>query len=183
MKALLFAIASAVLLIPASAGASAKTAGHTVELSSGRVDGSLILGKTLSEVTAALGRPDFRAGSSSRYRIGWGPARDFRLEVLFWPSDRGLRAWSVVLERGPVSDPKVGDLLGRSPEGLQRAVRAKYATTFKLLHPLACKRSGDCIGAFISRSSTDAGRVHLSFGTQPHTGTWLTIWRPFGVAR
>jgi hypothetical protein len=47
MRWFLLAIASAVLLVPATAGAGATTTRHTVELSSGRVDGRLILGRTL----------------------------------------------------------------------------------------------------------------------------------------
>ena len=84
------------------------------------------------------------------------------------------RAGSIVFERGPVRDVKLGDLLQRSSSALQAAIRAQYADTFRLLRPYACKRRGACVGEFAGRS----GSTHLTFGTQPVTGTWLTVWRP-----
>jgi hypothetical protein len=144
---------------------------RSVDLASGRVDGHRVLGITVTQVTAALGRPDFRVGPRSRLRIGYGTRGDFSTEVLFRLSGGVQRAWSIVFERGPVRDSKVGDLLRRST-ALQRAILAKYGTMFWLVRSYACKNK-ECVGEFAARN----GSLHLTFGTQPVTGTWLTIWK------
>ena len=82
------------------------------------------------------------------------------------------RAWSIVFKRGPVRDSKVGDLLQRSA-ALQRAVLAEYGTAFRLVRSYACKSTKESAGEFAARR----GPLHLTFGTQPVTGTWLTIWK------
>ena len=170
MARLLVLAALAVLALP-SAGAHAAPA-HTVSLADGRVDGHRILGRSVAGVTAALGRPDFRAGLPSRYRIGWGSSSDFPIEVLFRRGGGALRAWSIVFERG-VSDVKIGALLERSSSALQAAIRAQYGATFGLLRPYACKEGRDCVGEFAARS----GSLHITFGTHPALGTWLTVWQ------
>jgi len=169
MKRLLVVCALGVLALPA-VGAQA-TSGHTVDLENGRVDGHLVLGRTVAQVTAALGRPDFRVGPRSRYRIGYGTPSDFSTEVIFRRSGGVQRAWSIVFERGPARDSKVGDLLQRSI-ALQRAVLGRYGTTFRLVRSYACTKVG-CSGEFAARN----GPIHLTFGTQPVTRTWLTIWK------
>lgn len=169
-RLLLFVVAALALAVPAAQGA---TAAHTVDLTTGRVDGHYILGRMIAGVTAALGRPDFRVGGNSRYRLGWGEQPNFSLEVNFRRSGGVQRAWSIVFERGPVRDAMVGNLLQPSA-ALQRAIVANYGTTFKLVRPYACKTEMLCVGDFAARN----GPLHLTFGTQPVTGTWLTIWKP-----
>jgi hypothetical protein len=169
MKRLFLLFALAVLALP-TVGAHA-AAGHTVDLANGRVDGHPVLGRTVAQVTAALGRPDFYLGPRSSYRIGYGTQRNFSTEVFFRRSGAVQRAWSIVFERGPVRDLKVGDLLQRSA-ALQKAILAKYGTTFRLVRAYACKSKVACAGEFAARN----GPFHLIFGTQPVTGTWLTIW-------
>jgi len=168
MKRLVLLSTLAVLAFPASAAASAT---HVVDLASGRLDGQVIFGHTVAGVTAALGRPDFRSGPRGVYRIGWGTRPNFSLEVIFRPIGGVERAWSIVFERGPARDVKLGDLLGRSPRALQSAVRSRYADTFTLLRPYGCK-AGRCGGEFVARS----GSIHLTFGTQRTLGTWVTVW-------
>jgi hypothetical protein len=170
MKRLLLLCAFAVLALP-TVGAQA-TSGHTVNLANGRVDGHLVLGRTVAQVTAALGRPDFRVGPRSRHRIGYGTQSDFSTEVIFRRSGGVERAWSIVFERAPARDVKVGDLLQRSA-ALQKAVLARYGTTYRLTRFYACKHTTECSGEFAARN----GPIHLTFGTQPLTGTWLTIWQ------
>lgn len=170
MARLLVLATLAVLALPA-AGAQAATA-HTVNLADGRVDGHRILGRTVAGVTAALGRPDFRAGLPSRYRIGWGSSSDFSVEMLFRRSGGAERAWSIVFERG-VSDVKIGALLERRSSALQAVIRTRYGAAFELLRPYACKKGRDCVGEFAARS----GSLHITFGTHPTLGTWLTVWR------
>jgi hypothetical protein len=169
MKRLLLLCILAVLAMP-SVGAQATT-GRSVDLVTGHVNGHRLLGLTVAQVTAALGRPDFRVGPRSRYRIGYGPQSSFSTEVIFRPSGGVQRAWSVVFERGPVRDVKVGDLLQRST-ALQKAILTEYGATFGLARSYACKSRGQCSGEFVARN----GPLHLTFGTQPVTGTWLTIW-------
>ena len=103
--------------------------------------------------------------------VGWGERPNFSFEVVFRPISGVERAWSVAFERGPVRDVKLGDLLGRSSVSLQRAVRSRYADAFALVRPYACKR-GLCVGEFAARS----GSLHVSFGTQPKLGTWVTVF-------
>lgn len=170
MRRLVLLVVLAVVAVP-MAGAQAATA-HSVDLASGQVDGKQILGRTIAEVTAALGRPDFRIGTTSRCRIGWGTPSRFSTEVIFRRSGGVQHARSIVFERGPVHDAKVGNLLQPST-ALQRAIVAKYGTTFKLVRPYACKTEMRCVGEFAARS----GPLHLTFGTQPVTGTWLTLWK------
>src|SRR5665647_1231137 len=136
MRRLLVLSTIAVLVLP-SAGAAAT--GLTVDLASVRLDGRRILGRTVAVVTAALGRPDFHAGPQTRYRVGWGSPNDFSIEVLFRASGGAQHAWSIVLERGPIRDAKIGDLLERRSRALQAAIRAKHEDTFRLLRPYACK--------------------------------------------
>jgi hypothetical protein len=169
MTRLLVVCALGMLALPA-AGAQA-TRSHTVELATGRIDGHSILGRTVAQVTAALGRPDFRVGPRLRHRIGYGTASNFSTEVIFRRSGGVERAWSIVFERGSVRDAKIGDLLQRSG-ALQDAVLAHYGTTFRLVRSYGCKRTG-CSGEFAPRN----GVIHLTFGTQPASGTWLTIWK------
>ena len=170
MKRLLLLCAFAVLVLP-TVGAQA-TSGHTVSLANGRVDGHSILGRTVAQVTAALGRPDFRVGPASRHRIGWGTPGDFSTQVIFRRSGGVERAWSIVFDGGAVRDVKVGNLLQRSG-ALQKAVLAQYRTTFRLVRSYACKNKTECSGEFAARN----GPIHLTFGTQPVSGTWLTIWK------
>ncbi len=170
MKRLLVVSALCVLALPA-VGAQA-TRSHTVELASGRVDGRSVLGRTVAQVTAALGRPDFSVGPRLRHRIGYGTPSNFSTEVIFRRNAGVDRAWSIVFERGSVRDVKIGDLLQRSGD-LQDAILAHYGTTFRLARPYACKNTRECSGEFAARN----GLIHLTFGTQPVTRTWLTIWK------
>jgi hypothetical protein len=93
-------------------------------------------------------------------------------EVLFRRSGGALRAWSIAFERR-VSDVKIGALLKRSSSALQAAIRTQYGATFELLRPYACKKGRDCVGEFAARS----GSLHITFGTHPVLGTWLTVWQ------
>lgn len=70
-----------------------------------------------------------------------------------------------------VAGVRVGDLLGRSSASLRAAVRKEYGDTFGLVRPCACT-SDRCVGEFEARD----GPLHVGFGTQPSTGTWLTVF-------
>lgn len=169
MRRLLVLAAFVFLTVPA-AGPQAAT-GHTVNLADGRVDGHRVLGRSVAGVTAALGRPDFRAGLPSSYRIGWGRPSDFSVEVLFRRSGGTERAWSIVFERG-VSDVKLGALLSRTSAALQAAVGSQYGAAFDLVRSYACTSGRECSGEFAART----GSLHITFGTHRALGTWLTVW-------
>src|SRR5258708_1374054 len=141
MKRLLLLPTLAVLAIPA--GGAQATTGRSVDLVTGRIDGHRVLGLTVAQLTAGLGRPDFGIGPASRYRIGYGARSDFSIEVIFRRSNGVQRAWSIVFERGPVRDSKVGDLLQRSA-ALQTAILAKYGTAFSLVRAYSCKSTMTC---------------------------------------
>jgi len=162
----------AVLTLPAAAGAGGASV-RTVDLYTGYVDGHRVLGRTIAGVTAGLGRPDFRLGPTSRYRIGWGDRINFSVEVIFRRTGGVQRAWSIAFERGPVRDPKLGDVLGRSPSSLQSAVLVRYGDTFKLVRRYACTAIR-CVGEFGPRA---ASSLHLTFGTHRVLGTWFTVWQ------
>jgi hypothetical protein len=146
---------------------------HSVDLATGRVDGSRILGRTIAGVTAALGRPDFRVGPQSRYRIGWGDRSNFSIEVIFHKSGAVERAWSISFERGPIRDAKLGDLLTHNSRSLQASILARYGHAFKLARPYACT-AGNCVGEFAPRTGA---HLHLTFGTHAKLGTWVTLWQ------
>jgi hypothetical protein len=162
----------AVLTLPAAAGAGGASV-RTVNLATGYVDGHRVLGRTIAGVTAALGRPDFRLGPMSRYRIVWGDRSNFSVAVIFRRSGGVQRAWSIAFERGPVREPKLGNVLARSPSSLQSAVLARYPDNFKLLRRYVCAEGG-CIGEFGPRG---ASSLHLTFGTHHALGTWFTVWQ------
>lgn len=168
MKRLLLVAAAAVLALPAAA---AGESGRSVDLASGRLDGRTILGRTVAGVTAALGRPDFHAGSRQTYMLGWGARPNFSVEVRFHSVGGVERAWSMAFERD-VRDVKLGDLLGRSSPSLQAAILKGYANTFRLVRPYGCKNK-ICSGDFVQRS----GPLRLTFGTEPKLGTWLNVYR------
>jgi hypothetical protein len=174
MKRVLLLLALVVLAIPA-AGAGA-TRSHTVDLGNGLLDGHRVLGRTIAGVTAGLGRPDFRLGPQSRYRIGWGSPSNPSVEVIFARSGGVERAWSIAFDSGRVLDVKLGNLLARRSATLQAGVLAQYGDAFKLLRPYACKAQSACVGEFAPRT----GSLHLTFGTHPATGTWLSIWQTLG---
>jgi hypothetical protein len=169
MNRLFLLVTLAVAMFPA-VGAQATTS-KSLDLASGRVNGHRILGLTVTQVVATLGRPDFRVGPRSRYRIGYGTRTNFSAEVIFRPSGGIERAWSIVFERGTVRDLKIGDVLQPSV-ALQNAILDKHGAVFRLVRPYAC-RNRECVGEFAARN----GPIHLTFGTQPVTATWLTIWK------
>lgn len=158
------------VLAVSPAGAAAAS-GHALDLASGSVDGHRILGRTIAGVTAALGRPDYRAGKRLSYKLGWGARPNFSIEVMFRPVAGVERAWSMAFEHG-VHDVKLGDLLGRSSPALQAAIFKSYGDSFKLVRPYKCKAK-ICVGEFAQRT----GSLHIGFGTQPTLDTWLTVWR------
>lgn len=156
--------------VPYAPAATSST--RTLDLATGRLDGHPVLGLTLAQVTASLGRPDFRIAASN-YRIGWGTRLNFSVEVLFQRRHGVLRAWSMAF-RGPVRDPKIGQLLALNSRSLQAAILHSYGDSFRLIRAYAC-RSGTCVGELAPRTGSS---LHLTFGTRRALGTWVTVWKP-----
>jgi hypothetical protein len=152
---------------------AATPSSRTLDLATGRLDGHPVLGLTLPQVTASLGRPDFRIAGSS-YRIGWGTRPNFSAEVLFQRRHGVLRAWSMAFERGPVRDPKIGQLLALNSRSLQAAILDSYGNSFRLIRAYACS-PGTCVGELAPRTGSS---LHLTFGTRRALGTWVTAWKP-----
>lgn len=173
MGRIVIATAAALLLTgPAGAGTAAR---HRVDFASGRLDGHAVLGSTLPQVVAALGRPDFAVGGGHPLRrIGWGTRGNFTRELIFRRAGGTLRAQTLVVESGIVIDRKVGNLLQPSRR-LQSAVLARYANVFELLRPLACT-DGGCVGEFASAGAA----LHITFGSTKGRGTFVSIWKPVG---
>jgi hypothetical protein len=173
MRALL-AVVAVLVLAPAS-GLAADA--HRVSLASGELDERQVLGRSMTEVTAMLGKPDFRSGARRRPRIGWGRPDNFTLAVLFRPVDGRLRASTLVFERGRIRDDRVGNLLARSPKSLQAAIASRYGSELVLVRPYQCRtRGGLCVGEF---KTTDA-RLHVTFGRSIGRSTFVTVWLATG---
>jgi hypothetical protein len=145
---------------------------HTLELSAGRVDGHVVLGRTLAGVRAILGRPTFTRRTRWWYRAIWGRREDFRVMVIFSRAAR-FRATSIVFERGPLVDRKLGSVLALTPTRFQTAVEDRYGDHFVLVRPYRCRSKGLCTGVFDSRD----GRLHITFGRTGQRGTFITMWR------
>jgi hypothetical protein len=167
---LLLVVAAGLLAAPTGLAAR----GHRIELTSGRLDGKRILGGSIVEVSAALGKPDFTSGSRRLRRIGWGRRDSFTLAVLFRPVNGRLLARTLVFEDGPVRDARVGDLLGRTPKSLQAAVESRYRSELELVRSYRCRSGGLCTGQFRARD----GDLHVTFGRTTGHGTFLTVWTP-----
>jgi hypothetical protein len=137
---------TAVALLAATSGASAAApshaaGGHRVDLINGTVDGQTVLGSTVAQTIAALGRPDFRTGSGKvLQRIGWGKPGDFTYEVIFRRHGVKLHAQTVVFEAGTVVDVKAGSLLSQTPTELRSTIRNRYGNALAVARRLVCTR-------------------------------------------
>ena len=168
-------VVTAIALLAAASSASGASVSHRVDLVNGTLDGHRVLGSTVPQVEAALGRPDFLTDNGRLQRIGWGTPNDFTLEVIFQRRGRTLRAQTLVFERGTVTDAKAGSLLSQPSTRLQSTIKSRYSGAFELLHPLTCKH-GLCSGEF---EATDTS-VHLTFGSTRTRGTFITVWKLLG---
>ena len=168
MRTLLAVVAVLVLAPPSGIASDA----HRVSLATGELDGRQVLGRSIAEVTAVLGKPDFTSGPRRRLRVGWGRPDDFTLAVLFSPVDGRLRARTLVFERGTVRDDRVGNLLARTPKSLQAAIASRYGSELVLVRRYQCRTRGLCVGEF---KTTDAS-LHVTFGRTIGRSTFVTVW-------
>ena len=120
----------------------------SIDLGTAKMDGHVVLGRTVAGVTAALGRPAQRLRSKQHYTLRYGSPWD--IQVLFRREHGALRAWSII-----VLNPKL------TPATVQRIVAAKYTDRYKLLRSYACKPPFGCRGDF---APTGTHTLHLGFG-------------------
>jgi hypothetical protein len=165
------ALAAAFAFIVPAAGTAAQP-GHRLDLSTGRVNGWAVLGRTSAGVSSLLGRPDFRGGPARRPYETWGRRADWSLKVFYRCEGSRFRAWSLVFERGPVVDPRLGNILALKPTRFQAAVREHYGDIFEVRKPYRC-RGSLCTGIF----DEIEGTLHITFGITPGRGTFVTVWR------
>jgi hypothetical protein len=171
MKRLLLVAALTLVALPAAG--SAATPRHTVDLASGRFEGHTILGRTPSQVSAVLGKPSAVHGSKMRYVFDWGHYPKLRYTVIFTKRGTSERAVLIGFETGRYVDPRLGGLLAHKPLAFQNAMRSRYADLYRLARPLK-RKPGVTIAEFTRRD----GLLHVSFGTHPKLGTFLTVWTP-----
>jgi hypothetical protein len=170
MRPLVLMAAAVGLMVPA-AGTAARP-GHSLDLSTGHVDGWAVLGRTPAGVRSLLGRPDFTGGPPRRRYDMWGNRSNWTVKVFYYRREGNrLRAWSIVFEGGPVVDPRLGNVLALKPTQFQAAVRNRYADTYELRKPYRC-RNGMCTGIF----DAIEGALHITFGVTPGRGTFVTVW-------
>lgn len=169
MRALVVVVAA--FCVPAAVFAAG---GHRIDLTSGEFDGHEVLGRSVADVTAVVGRPDFVSGSRRLRRLGWGRRDSFSFAVLFRPVNGRLRARTLIFESGSARDVSIGDVLRRTPKGLQSVIESKYANAFVLVRSFRCRSAGLCTGEFKSVDSS----LHLTFGRTARRGTFLTVWIP-----
>jgi hypothetical protein len=163
---------AAAVALTTPAAVTAARPGHNLDLSTGRVDGWAVLGRTPAGVRSRLGRPNFTSGRAPLYYEIWGSRADWRLKVFYRRREGRLRAWSLVFERGPVVDPRLGNILALRPARFQAAVVERYGDFFELRKPYRC-RGALCTGIF----DAIEGTLHITFGTTAGRGTFVTVWQ------
>jgi hypothetical protein len=120
-----------------------------IDLGTGTVAGSRILGQTVAAVRAELGAPDYVEHYPRRMDLGYGRKSAPRVEVIF-----NGTAWAMVFyDRGDV-DTRLGRPLTLSPQALQQRFAKAYAGLFRLTRSYHCDVKG-CFGLFVS---ADGGR-------------------------
>jgi hypothetical protein len=168
MKVAAMAVVTGALIV---SGAGTAGTGHKLDLSTGQVDGHTLLGRTPAGVSSLVGRPDFTGGTTRRFAI-WGSRNDFSLMVIYRRREGRLRAVSLVFERGPLVDPRLGNILALKSTRFQAVVRDRYGDTFELARPYRCRFHGQCTGTF----DAIRGGLHVTFGTTARRGTFITVW-------
>jgi hypothetical protein len=172
----------AVVVVSETALASTNGAlpARTIDLASGRLGGSTILGRTVAGVTAALGRPDQRIHGVARYTLRYEPPSSQRaswgVQILFRRDGGALRAWSIVITDPTFREPRIGRLLQLAPSSLQKAVIADYGDRYSVLRPYRCtSKPRQCRGEL---APSGAGRLHLGIGSLlPSRQAYLVLYR------
>jgi hypothetical protein len=167
-----YSTSAAVLLVAlATCGAATAASRRSLDLGTARVDGHVVLGRTLADVTASLGRPTWRVPGTRVYRIGYGDRKNFELMVMLRKQGGVLRAWSIAFERPPLVEPLLAeDVLALSPSAFARDVMRQYGA-FTVTAAPKCRR-GRCAVTLRAGHSPR----YVTFGRTPALGSYLTMW-------
>jgi hypothetical protein len=163
----LAATASGAEALPAAPGTLA------VDLLTVRVNGHVVLGRSVAGVTAAFGRPSWRVRGKRLYRIGYGDRENPAMVVLFRKRGEVLRAATVAFEKPPLVEPRLGrNGLAMTPRSFARTVERKYPSAFGVELAPTCAQAR-CITTL---QAVDSAR-RLTFGQRRGLGSYLSIWQ------
>lgn len=141
----------------------------TVSLPVGAVDGHAVLGRTVSQVEAALGRPSAVERFADRRDLVYRRAGRLQLEVIChgpFAAPARERAWAVLVAAPDAVVVGLGRPLALPPSALGRRLRA---LPLRQERPYRCDARG-CFGTFFSRDGTR----RVIYGRQ-RTGRYLGI--------
>ncbi|MBA3331138.1 MAG: hypothetical protein H0T39_09760 [Actinobacteria bacterium] len=142
-----------------------------LDLATGRVDGRLVLGRSVAGVTASLGLPPRRSPGRARYTLEYGPPGDFSLRVHFRRSGGRLRAWSIVFRDTALREAALGRVLDLSARAFTASLADRYAGEFVPRGAYRCFVNS-CSQSF----ATADGRRHLTFGRESRRGPFLVLY-------
>lgn len=132
-----------------------------VDLGALTVNGSAIFGRSLDEVTAALGRPDRVARFSSTNGIReptlfYGGTLPGSAALIVRFGVRKGRLIAVALSYGGASlvDARLGHVLRLQPGDLQRRIARTYGARFRLATPYGTDPAAGCTAVFTNREKT-----------------------------
>jgi hypothetical protein len=125
-----------------------------LDLRAGTVSGQPILGRTVAEVRAALGPPDYVEHYPRRIDLGYGKNSAPKVEVVL-----NGTAWSLEFAAPDDTETRLGRLLSATPRVLQQRIAKLYAQAFHLTRTYHCDPKG-CFGLFESRD----GQRRIIFG-------------------
>ena len=151
----------------------------------GSVNGQPIFGQTLSEVVAALGRPDSISPTRSRpgvttLTLSYGKTGTTQAALTIYFHRYGTTFQPVELDyRSPnLTLPRLGHVLRLQPTELQRRITSTYGKSYRLSVAYGSQpnRLG-CTGSFQARESANA----IVFGVDPTRSgqPFLTLRRPY----
>jgi hypothetical protein len=165
----LVAAALAALALAPAAGARSFPVG--LDVSTGRVNGKVVLGKTLQDVVRLFGRPDSYLRTTNVTYVRYGPPLTFSLLVLFRQQGPALVASSIAFQDPALIEVRLGHLLAQQPSGIQRALRRGYGRAYRLAQPYACSGGEECSGEFRALAGTRRITFGLAAG-HPFVNIW-----------
>jgi hypothetical protein len=160
--------AVALALVPAAAGAGFPVG---LDISTGRVNGKAVLGRTLAGVIRLFGRPDSYLRTPNVTYVRYGPPLTFSLLVLFRTQGKALVAHSLAFQDPATREVRLGRVLAQQPGAIERALRRRYGRLFRLAQPYACSGGEECSGEFRALSGTRRITFGLAAGHP-----FVTLW-------
>ncbi|MBA3366740.1 MAG: hypothetical protein H0U03_13325 [Actinobacteria bacterium] len=133
--------------------------------------GHQILGRTLPQIIAVLGRPVAVSAAHNRQYVRYGPPWQRRLSISFRPRRHGrLVAVALSFDDVNLTERRLGLLLRRKPAALQRAIQKIYGKEYELVEPFGSLRYWGGCGATFDAVGTNRS---LTFGM------YEPRWRPY----